>query len=370
MKFIQIQKRIKMKRLVAVIALLAAFSVCLSAQTIGDKTANRVKDNLSGDVDKYLQNLTESGFSGSVLIAIGDEILLHKGYGWIDKKRTVPISIDTEFWVASVTKQFTAAAVLKLEEKGKINVQDSITKYFKNVPADKAGVTIHQLLTHTSGIGQNYAADGIVNREDAVKSILKAALKNPPGERFNYSNDNYTLLAAIIESASGQTYESFLSQNLFQKTGMSQTGFWGETREKSNRKIAPFAGEISANNKKANWGFRGGVGISSTTGDLYKWHRALTGDRVLSKASREKFFKPYVTVGKIGDYTYGWFVSKTTDGRDALWTRGNEDFGHNAIIKSYADGFSTVVVSNAGELNGVPVSRSVSAELEKIIYGK
>lgn len=330
--------------------------------------ASGVRKNLSEDIDKYLLSATSLGFSGSALIAKDDKVLLHKGYGRINKQKAVPITVDTRFWVASVSKQFTAAAVLKLEQEGKIGLTDSITKYFRNVPKDKDTITIHQLIIHTSGLGQNYAADGIADRDGAVLAILKEPLKGRPGEKFIYSNDNYTLLAAMIEVASGHTYESFLRANLFRPAGMSQTGFWGERPGDGKEQIAPMIGEVSAELKEANWGFRGATGISSTSGDLYKWHRALLTDIVLSEKSRQKLFNPYARLGGGGQYAYGWFVSKTKDGRDVIWARGNEDFGHNAIISRYADGFVTIVLSNAGASANVPVSRLVSAELEKILY--
>ncbi len=358
-----------MKFFVAIFAALTVFLISISAQENGDGSATRTKDDLSVSVDKYLKGLTNPDFSGTVLIAKGDRIILHKGYGWTDKQRAASVSIDTGFWVASISKQFTAAAILKLEEKKKIGLTDPITKYFKNVPEDNAAITIHQLLTHTSGIGQNYAADGIVDREDAIRSILKERLKSGVGEKFVYSNDNYTLLAAIVEIASGKSFESFLRDALFRPARMSQTGFWGEESGDRKVKMAAISGIVSANNQKANWGFRGATGISSTSGDLYKWHRSLLADTVISKASREKLLQPYVKAGNIGHYAYGWFVSKTKYGHEAVWTRGNEDFGHNAIISRYPDGLATIVLSNVGEAAGVPVSRAVSAELEKIIYG-
>lgn len=350
-----------MRNFVAVIAALTVLLVSIAAQ---EKAA--VEDDLSLKADKYLTRLTD--FSGAVLIARGDRIILHKGYGWTDKQRSAPVSIDTGFWVASISKQFTAAAILKLEEKKKLDLTDPITKYFKSVPADKAAITIHQLLTHTAGIGQNYAADGISDRNEAVRLVLKEPLKSVTGEKFTYSNDNYTLLAAIVEAASGQSYESFLRNDLFRPAGMSQTGFWGEERSDRKVRIAPITGEVSAANQKANWGFRGGTGISSTAGDLYKWHRALLADTVLTKASREKLLSPYIKAGNVGQYTYGWFVSKTKYGQESVWTRGTESFGHNAIITRYPDGLVTIVLSSAGESSGVPVSRLVSAELETIIY--
>ncbi len=292
--------------------------------------------DLRAQLDQYLSRVTsELSFSGSVLVAKGERIVLHNGYGWADLKKTVRVNTETKFFIASITKQFTAAAILKLEEQHRLNVKSSITEFFA-VPQDKRGITIHHLLTHTSGLAQNYAADGIVDRDEAVKAILKPPLQSLPDEKFGYSNDGYNLLAVIVEIASGQSYESFLGRNLLQPARMSQTGFWGDSLANRRTSIAEMLSNIPVGNQVPNWGFRGAVGMSSTTGDLYKWQQALLSDKVLKKSSRKRLFTPYAPTSR-GMYTYGWFVSKTKQGLDLIWTAGSEQFGHNAIINSGTD---------------------------------
>ena len=133
---------------------------------------------LHSKLDQYLNQIASGkGFSGAVLVARGHKILLDQGYGYADLKRTKRVKSETKFYIASITKQFTASAILILEEQGLLSVNDPISKYLKDVPEDKSGITIHQLLTHTSGIGQNYAADGVVDRSAAIKAILERAIE-------------------------------------------------------------------------------------------------------------------------------------------------------------------------------------------------
>ena len=202
-------------------------------------------DRLSAELHRHLTNTAaDSGFSGAVLVARGGKVVLHEGYGWADLAKTAPVTRETRFYIASITKQFTAAAVLKLEERGRLGLADPVGKHLPGVPPDKAAVTIHQLLTHTSGLGQDYAADGIRDRAEAVRAVLAKPLKSPPGAQFRYSNDGYNLLAVIVEVVSGESYESFLRQNLLRPAGMSRTGFWGETPARGARPVAATLTEI------------------------------------------------------------------------------------------------------------------------------
>lgn len=331
-------------------------------------TGLRVEESLEARLDQYLSTAaSEVSFSGAALVAKGEKILLREGYGWADLKKTSRVKDDTKFYIASITKQFTAAAILKLEEQSRLSVKDSISKYLKDVPPDKAGITIHHLLTHTSGLAQNYAADGVADRDEAARALLREPLNSSPGEQFRYTNDGYNLLAVIVEIASGQTYESFLRQQLLKPAGMSQTGFWGDTLAKGEQPVAQTLREISQHIKSPNWGFRGATGMYSTTGDLYKWHRALSANKVLKKISREKLLTPHVTTPR-GGYGYGWFISETNQGLGVVWTAGAEGFGHNAIIKTYPDGTVIIVASNAGNISGAPARDVISAGLEGIIY--
>ena len=311
--------------------------------------------------DEFLKKLSaEKDFFGAVLIAKGKKILLNQGYGLADLKKSVKVKNDTKFYIASITKQFTAVAILKLQEQGKLSVNDSITTFFKDVPTDKSAITIHHLLTHTAGLAQNYAADGIVNRDEALKAVLAQPLKNPVGEKFGYGNEDYNLLAAIVEIASGQTYENFLRQNLLKPAKMMNTGFWGEKVEQ----IADTKQKIDIT---PNWGFRGATGMFSTVGDLFKWQQALFADKILKKPSREKLLTPNNQTSR-GMHAYGWFISKLANGLETIWTAGYEDFGHNGIIKTYSDGTVIIVLTNSGDIDEKPARDVVIAGLEQIIW--
>ncbi|MCP5053830.1 MAG: beta-lactamase family protein [bacterium] len=351
-----------MKQTIGIILMFFS-TVCFTAAGV-----NYPPGNLESKLDQYLEKVTsEPGFSGTVMVVKKNRVVLHKGYGWADREKTVRIGVDTKFWIASITKQFTASAILVLREQGRLSVNDSIGKYFKDVPKDKERITLHHLLTHTSGIGQNYASDGIAGRDEAVRAILKIPLKNPTGERFGYSNDGYSLLAVIVETVSGQPYEAFCREYLLKPAGMTRTGFWGEALPKDEPPIAYTLQELTADDKLPSWGFRGGTGMFSTTGDLYKWYRALQANKVLKEPGKKKLFTPYSSTSR-GNYTYGWFVSKPNHVRQALWTSGAEGFGHNAILKTFPDGTVIIVVSNAGNLSGVPARSLVSKGLEEILF--
>jgi CubicO group peptidase (beta-lactamase class C family) len=302
-----------------------------------------------------------------VLIAIDSRVVLHKAYGWADRQIGEPVTIMTPFWIASISKQFAAAAILKLMEKGRLSLDDSIARFFNAVPTDKREITLHQLLTHTAGLEQHYAADGIADRDEAVRAILAHPLVRPPGEGFGYSNDAYNLIAAVVEIAAGQPYETYLREQLLEPAGMRHTGFWGPEDHLEVAEI--LHGDLTGSSiVRPNWGFRGGVGMFSTSEDLYLWLQALEGDEVLSAAARHRMLSPHVMRGALG-VGYGWFVSPTPQGTTSLWTRGYEDFGHGAVLATYPEeGVVIVVTSNSGEREGGrPVSHELAEELAEII---
>ena len=351
-----------MRRSLALILILLVAAVALPAASTDDK-------ELARQLDLHLQASTARGFSGSVLVARGGRVLLSRGYGWAGSKHTRRPTPDTRYWVASISKQFTTAAVLKLEEEGKLSTSDPMAKFLPGVPPDKQAITLHQLLTHTSGLAQNYAADGITGWEDAVKAVCAQPLAGPPGEDFRYANDNYNLLAIIVQLVSGQSFEDYLRQRLFQPAGLKQSGFWGMVSARDAKKFASVQREPSGPTAQPNWGFRGAVGAYSTTADLFRWQQALFAGRVLNAAARDKLLRGYLQRGET-EIAYGWYRSRTARGRLALWTRGSEDFGHNAVIKVYPElDLVVVIASNAGDLGDKTraASRVLSDELEAII---
>ena len=343
--------------LTSALAFLGCTSPQAPAPVPGEASRAVVQGGLAERVDRFVSSEAAAGFAGSVLLAKDGEVVLHKGYG-------PGITAETPFWVASISKQFTAAAILKLAEQGKLSVDDPITKYFAEVPEDKRGITIHQLLTHTAGLPQKYAADGITDRKEAVRALLAQPLKFTPGQGFTYSNDDYNLLAILVETVSGEPFETFLERHLFAPAGLRQTGFWGGPGHES---VAVIPGEVSEESRRPNWGFRGATGIYSTTGDLYRWHRALQENRVLSEESRRKLLAPHVALGETEHAAYGWFL--TSGPHDSVWTRGTEGFGHNAIVMTYPDeNLVLVAASNAGEREGVSRTRKLAADLAGLLF--
>src|SRR5262249_39671283 len=175
-------------------------------------------------------------WAGVVLVGKGERPLLLKGYGLANREERTPARPGTAYCIGSITKPFTATAILRLERAGKLKVEDPITRFFDDVPEDKRVITLHHLLTHTAGLGEYHDRSGEggdfakMTKEEAVRRILGQKLRFQPGAKASYSNCGFTLLAAVVEKASGQTFERFLHEQVFAPAGMEHTGFYGEKR--------------------------------------------------------------------------------------------------------------------------------------------
>jgi CubicO group peptidase (beta-lactamase class C family) len=337
-------------------------TLLLSAGLSFECQTTLAQSDLARRIDSYIHGMENKGFSGSILIRKNKAVILDSSYGRIGKLAMRP---NERYWIASITKQFTSAAILKLSEEGKLQLSDSVVKFFGPAARDRNLITIQHLMTHTSGIPNNYAATGIKERSKAVESVLQEPLADSPGRKFLYSDDNYCLLAAIIEIASGKKYEEFVQKELFDRAGLNNSGFWGTSAARS---VAPMIKDELAKSVTEDWGFKGAGGIFSTTHDLLRWYDALRGHRVLNEASLQQFFGPQVKVS-VGDYAYGWFVSRTPRGSRELWTRGTEDAGANGIVRVFPDeGVVCIVLSHAGEFEGTPYSRTVIERIVALIF--
>ncbi len=276
-----------------------------------------------------------------MLVADRGSVLLDAAYGEV---RGVPPRPDSRFWIASIAKQFTSAAVLRCQEQGRLRADDPIGRFFPQAPGDKASITLRQLLTHASGLPQDYAADGIAERSVAVHRILAQGLAHAPGTRFAYSNDNYVLAAAALEIATNRRFEDYVEVELLRPAGLQHTGFAGT---RAARRVAPTREPLPARLAGRQWGSVGAGGMFSTTGDLYTWYRALREGRVLHAASVAALFSSQV-VTKEGASALGWFVT-TREDQACVFTRGNDDFGANGLIYAYPERKAVVVIlSHAG----------------------
>ncbi len=190
----------------------------------------RPREVVSGEaaarVDDYLSRLVRHGFSGAVLIAKDGQVVLKRAYGMANRETGLPYDVDMVSCIGSVTKQFTGAAIMKLDMQGKLGTSDPIAKYLPGVPADKAGITIHHLLTHTAGFSGDLGGsdEEPIGRDALVAKVLAAPLVAKPGDHFEYSNEGFALAAAIVERVSGQGYGAFLRGQLFLPAGMTDTG--------------------------------------------------------------------------------------------------------------------------------------------------
>jgi CubicO group peptidase (beta-lactamase class C family) len=261
-----------------------------------------------------------------------------------DRARGIPIEPDTIFDIGSVAKQFTAAAILRLEEMGRLRTSDLLSAHFRGVPADKQRITIHHLLTHTSGLSHDVGEVlSRPSRDEAVRDILATPLRTPPGEKYAYSNAGYALLAAIIEQASGREYETFLRQELWLPAGMSQTGMQlGGLDHAPVAESYAFDGQLPPTlfhrpdwGRRPSWRVLGAGYVLSTLIELGRWGEALRTGRVLSDSSRRKLFRPHVREdgAEPSYYGYGWAISASSDGSCRIGHNGSA--GHQFDVMSF-----------------------------------
>ncbi|MFF7392083.1 serine hydrolase domain-containing protein [Streptomyces scabiei] len=315
-------------------------------------------------VADFLRRTLPAGPGGTVIAARGDRLVHCGGFGAADRAAGTPASCRTVYDVMSITKQFTAAAIVKLEVRGRLRVSDPISRFLgrgRVVPEDKRGITVEHLLTHTSGLVEGLGDDyDPVSREELVRGALSSRLRSAPGKEFHYSNTGYSLLAAIVEEASGETYEEFLARHLFQPAGMEQTGYvlprWPrhlvavEYDSRGRAQGRPFNHPWAADGPY--WNLRGNGGMLSTAHDMFRWHRALLGDEILPARARDKLFEPRVPEpGSESSYGYGWSLRDTPDGRLA-WHDGGNDWSLGLLSRSLRDGVLVFWISNHASRDG------------------
>jgi CubicO group peptidase (beta-lactamase class C family) len=265
------------------------------------------------EMDRHLCDaaLFPEGFNGVALVARDGKILLEKGYGVADAAANAPLRRDALFDWCSVSKHFTAAAVLRLEMQKKLDVDAPLSKVLKDVPKDKSKITLRHLMNHTSGLAgkppRPFSRAESEDRESLIRWVLEDGIAAPPGEHWEYSNAGYFLLAAIVERVSGKRFEDHCREQLFKPAGLSETFLIGEPKLPLDR--VPLdkrgTGDKFAYGTELTWGYRGAGGVVASVADMLRWDRALRGKKVLSDAAKKKYYE----VGK-SDYALGWEVKK------------------------------------------------------------
>ena len=341
--------------------------VLLLATTVGAALAN----DLPAALDAYLNAAHEvKQFQGTVLVVRDGKPVLSKGYGYANAEFQAPNTPQTKFLIGSITKQFTAAAILQLQEQGKLSVNDPITKHLPSYPADPGDrITIHQLLTHTSGI-PSYTDDAeLMARRtvempvaDLVTTFQDRPLEFTPGTEWRYSNSGYVLLGLIVEAASGQSYEQYLQDHFFTPLGLTGTGYT------HNEPILPLRASgyalkdgslVNAAHVAMSLPFSAGA-IYATVGDLAAWDRALHGDKVLSAASQQQMFTPVQQ-----NYGYGVLMMERS-GHKLIMHDGGIDGFSSHLARYPDDGVTIVVLGNNESVNASELGFALAA----IMFGQ
>jgi len=302
-------------------------------------------------IEKAVQKRVAKGqFMGAVLVARSGRTILSKGYGKANLEWQIPNSSHTRFRIGSVTKQFTAASVLLLEERGKLKIADPISKYLPDAPPAWRPITFFNLLTHTSGIPDLTAFPDFdateaypTTPEKLVGRFRDKPLDFPPGTAFKYSNSGYILLGYLIEKITGQTYRQFVQENILGPLGMKSSGYDSNVEivlQHAEGYASGKSGLVVAGYVDMSIPFAAG-GLYSTTEDLLRWEEGLYGGKLLSAASLTKMITPFKE-----DYAFGVAVDLDARGNRVIWHRGAIEGFSASLIYVPAERLSVIVLSN------------------------
>ena len=322
-------------------------------------------DQIRAALNKRLQDLTKAQqFSGSFLLAKNGGVLLSKGYGLADRGKKTPITAQTKFRIGTITKQFTAMAIMLLQEQGKLNVQDKICTYLTDCPEAWKAITIHQLLTQTSGIPDN--SDAFITQditssaplENMIAEAKKLPLDFQPGERYSNNSMSYILLGKIIEAASGGSYEAFLQKNIFEPLQMSNTGF---DPNRSDVAVG-YMDQNSVADPINLWVESSAAGLYSTVEDLYRYDQALNSGKLVPQKVLDAMSTSYVQSDREGlGFGYGWYVALKRPRLVEMPANGN---GFDNTYRRYPeDGFTIIELSNEQDYDNVTVANWIQEEL-------
>jgi len=321
-----------------------------SINFIHAKTNNEINEEIDQLLDKYY---SMNKFMGSVLVAKAGEVIFSKGYGYANIAHDVPNTSETVFRLGSLTKQFTAVAVLQLYERGLLDVKDPVSRYIPDYPNGEK-ITIHNLLNHTSGIPSFTDFDEFndINKNDMeideiIELFSNRDLEFDPGEMFKYSNSGYLLLTKIIEVVSGQSYEEYLNKNIFIPLNMDNSGlddYFTVVPNKAEGYIF-WDGNYQYDEYVSMSIPLGAGGLYSSIEDLYIWDRALYGNEILRENAMDLMLSRSILLDSSDMskyYGYGWFISEV-DGKVKYSHSGGIE-GFVSYIARYPDVDMTIII--------------------------
>ena len=356
--------------------LLLSIFACLVSGCSGTQNKNKA-DNSSGSnviatdtgklIDTYLSKLAdEKNFSGGLLIVKDGKKIFCKGYGWASKEKQIPFTPTTLASIGSITKAFTAAAVMKLVEQHKLSVDDPLKKFFPSIPADKAAITIHQLLTHSSGFHEFLKQDGGDYEKIETAAFLKRAFEEPlafkPGEKAVYTNVGMSILGIIIEQVSGIDYEQFLKKELFEPLGIKNIGYHYPVSPTDT--IADgYQNEIVWRTHQQHfeqagggpfWNLKANGGLEVSLDEMFLWINSFTNRTILSDQTIEKMFTAHIQEdGYNGEssFGYGCNISQSRRNTKMIVNGGSNGIYFARIVRLPEEGIVFYMVTTESSIN-------------------
>ena len=334
-------------------------------------TAYGLTSDQNADIDKLMRTLHERGqFNGAILVAKDGKILYRNGFGEANFQTGAPFTPETPSNIGSVTKQFTAMAIMMLAERKKLSYDDPVSKYISEFSqsAHFSKVTLRHLLTHTSGI-PDYGDLAIDDSQLDQKGLIAALLKKEhalaePGLRYRYSNPGYALLAIVVERISGKRFADVLEQEIFEPVGMSNTFVYDSPTKKSAKAAVAYNqfGDVDDGSPTA---IPGDGGIYSTVEDLFKWDQALYTDKLVRQSSLSEAFTPAKVQQGTTTYGFGWNVVEE-DGNKYLWHQGSQAGFRAFIERRLTDKVTVIMLTNKGNSK----RQDINAAIQNILAGK
>ncbi|MBI4429124.1 MAG: beta-lactamase family protein [Ignavibacteriales bacterium] len=324
--------------------------------------------SIADAIDELFREYDRPDVPGAAVLVInGGTVLRKRVYGLADIEIRRPVTSATNFRLASVTKQFTALAVLMLAEDKKLSLDDFIIKYFPSLPASDKEIRIRHLLNHTSGIidYEPLIPDSqtmqVLDKDVLILLQSADSVYFPAGSQFRYSNAGYALLALLVEAVACSPFADFLQERIFAPTGMNFTVARQEGVSRVSNRAYGYTSTDSGfvlSDQSVTSAVLGDGGIYSSLDDMFKWDRALNSETLLSQGSLGHAFLPTVRADSVSSYGYGWFVGDYR-GMATVYHTGSSRGFRNAIIRLRDRPFTVVILTNRNEGNPIDVARKI-----------
>lgn len=322
-------------------------------------------------LETLLDERAGAGFSGAVRLERGGQVLLDRAWGLADREAGRANRPGTLFDCGSVSKQFVAAAVLRLQQRGDLHVDQTLARFYPEVPEDIAGVTLHQLLAHTSGLRHPPGLGPCLGFPDGddpayLEGLLRCLPRvRPPGRAFEYNNMGYCLLAGVIQRVTGRPYEQAMEELVFAPAGLERTACLGTERLPREDCALAYARDqepLAAVDLPTGWGHRGATGIVTCTADLARWCRVLRDDGFLDRASRRLLWRPVAS-----GYALGWF-SERVGSAFRLVHHSGSTVGFRCELRLYLHADVTLALwTNTDEAVGASTLEEVARRVDEVL---